>query len=99
MYESPITIAYNQMKTTIENDIYKAICNVGIDVDKEELWKALQYDRGQYEKGYDDGIKIFVMKLKEVMQKWYCDFSLWQNKKSAFDIIDNLVKEMVGDTE
>ena len=24
-------------------------------IDKEELAKALQYDRGQYDKGYEDG--------------------------------------------
>ena len=28
---------------------------MGLDVDREELLKALKYDRGQYEKGYADG--------------------------------------------
>lgn len=29
---------------------------MNIDVDKEELRKALEYDRDQYNKGYDDGV-------------------------------------------
>ena len=38
----------------LDNEILKAVQNVGVNVDKEELLKALQYDRGQYQKGYDD---------------------------------------------
>ena len=30
---------------------------IGYAVNKEELIKALQYDRQQYEKGYQDGLK------------------------------------------
>jgi hypothetical protein len=30
---------------------------IGYAVDKEELIKALQYDRQQYEKGYKDGLE------------------------------------------
>lgn len=29
--------------------------NTNIDIDKEELVKALEYDRDQYYTGYDDG--------------------------------------------
>ena len=42
------------MRNQIEGEIYKAVMNVGVNVDKEELLKALQYDRGQYQKGYKD---------------------------------------------
>lgn len=55
MYESPINVICGKMQTKIEGDTYKAVQNVGIDVNKEELLKALQYDRGQYAKGYSDG--------------------------------------------
>lgn len=41
--------------------------HIGVDVDKEELTKALKYDREQYQKGYKDGkrdgmseIRMFV---------------------------------------
>jgi len=43
------------MRTRLDNDCLKAVQEYGITVDKEELIKALQYDRGQYEKGYADG--------------------------------------------
>lgn len=60
MYESPIELFYQETAPKISEGIDSLICeavlNVGVNVDKEELLKALQYDRGQYEKGYADGI-------------------------------------------
>lgn len=56
MYESPIDIIYGEIQTQIENDVLKAVQRVGVNVDKEELLKALQYDREQYSKGYADGL-------------------------------------------
>ena len=53
-YQSPIEIIQTQMKSQIEGEIYKAVMKVGVNVDKYELLKALQYDRGQYQKGYTD---------------------------------------------
>ena len=35
--------------------VVETCVKMGVDVDKEELLKALNYDRGQYEKGYSDG--------------------------------------------
>lgn len=55
MYESPINIIYGQMQTQMEGDIFRAVQSYGINVDKEELLRALQYDREQYRKGYADG--------------------------------------------
>lgn len=57
MYKSPIEIITGKMVTRIDDEIYSAVQNVGINVDREELIKALAYDRGQYEKGYKDGRK------------------------------------------
>lgn len=65
-YNSPITIFEDPMETTIqkvarsieaqeEEYIYKAVCRIGIDVDKDELRRALRYDRDQYEQGHFDG--------------------------------------------
>ena len=53
-YQSPIEIFQTQMRTQIEGEIYKAVMKVSVNVDKDELLKALQYDRGQYQKGYAD---------------------------------------------
>ena len=54
MYESPIEIIQGEVTTKFENDIYSAVQEYGIVVDKDELIKALQYDRNQYAKGYSD---------------------------------------------
>lgn len=61
MYESPIemfsvTDYAHHINEQIESAVYEAITKVGINVNKEELIKALQYDRDQYEKGYADGL-------------------------------------------
>lgn len=57
MYKSPIEIITRKMQTRVDDEIFRAVQNVGINVDREELLKALEYDRGQYEKGYKDGRK------------------------------------------
>ena len=54
-YESPIELYIGQMRMEQENGIYRAVREQGITVDKEELIKALKYDRGQYEEGYRQG--------------------------------------------
>ena len=53
-YQSPIDLVMGQMNLALEGQICKAVQNVGVNVNKEELLKALQYDRGQYQKGYND---------------------------------------------
>ena len=53
-YQSPIEVFQTQMQSQIEGEIYKAVMKVGVNVDKDELLKALQYDRDQYQKGYTD---------------------------------------------
>lgn len=55
MYESPIKIMYGTAQSSIENDVFKAILSYDIQVDKDELIRALTYDRQQYEKGYAEG--------------------------------------------
>lgn len=55
MYESTIKIFAGQIKTNYQDAIFSAIQNVGINVDREELLKALEYDRGQFDKGWEEG--------------------------------------------
>ena len=59
MYESPIQIIehdiHMQMQMQMEDGILKAVKQVGIHVDKEELLRALEYDRKQYDRGFTDG--------------------------------------------
>lgn len=61
MYESPITLIQAQTNNFIkdvnektEEVIFKAVVNVLPQVDRDELIAALEYDRGQYVKGYKD---------------------------------------------
>lgn len=90
MYESPITKLYGAIKQEIEQKeeaaIYKAIEQCEIVVDKEELIKALQYDRRQYEKGKADMIE----KIKQAREEIENEVKFWSepgkyNEKSVVD--------------
>ena len=54
-YESPITAIATQIQTMYDEEVMKAIQRVDIEVNKEELIKALDYDRKQYQEGYRKG--------------------------------------------
>ena len=81
-YESPIKIGYatepeegwtdkigKYIAGEVDNLILESCVKVGCHVDKDELEKALRYDRGQYEKGYEDGKHDAVVRCGEC--KWY----------------------------
>ena len=55
MYESPIELIVKDVQQAFENEVLKVVQNYGVNVGKEELRKALLFDRGQYDKGYADG--------------------------------------------
>lgn len=57
MYKHIIETMVTDMNIQFEDGIVKAVRDVGVIVDKEELVKALMYDRNQYEEGYRDGKK------------------------------------------
>lgn len=58
-YESPINVimsdVYTQLEVNLEKGVMSAIGNLGVDINKDELIRALQYDRGQYVMGFQDG--------------------------------------------
>lgn len=68
MYQSPIEIVDMQCLDALkiellkaqEEEIYRAVVNVGINVDREELIRALAYDRGQYQKGFADATPKWI---------------------------------------
>lgn len=72
MYKSPITIIQEQftsdIKMTLEDDILKGVMKYEIIVDKDELIKALKYDRDQYDKGYLDGRKQGIKDACEILK-------------------------------
>lgn len=69
-YESPIhvTITPPQIDPGIlEGTLLTLTQEYQITVDKDELVKALQYDRDQYNKGFEDGKRFILNRLKEVL--------------------------------
>ena len=63
MYKPPIEVFVGQLRSNQEDHIFEIIQDMNVSVDKEELIKARKYDRQQYEKGYQDGIKETVEAL------------------------------------
>ena len=59
MYEPVAKLISGEMRIQEENGILQVIKDMGIVVDKEELLKALEYDRNQYEKGYNDCLRKY----------------------------------------
>lgn len=100
MYESPIEMIMTDIQIQIvkqqENDIYQAVQRYGIVIDKEELIKALQYDREQYMKGYKDALdkikKYLVDKLREKQQK--C-LDLYDERRNGKDYRSSLLIEEI----
>ena len=64
-YESPIETSIKEwhkvLDKNVEDCVMQAVHEVGVQVDREELIKALQGDREQYDKGFNDG-QIFALK-------------------------------------
>lgn len=54
-YESPIEIIQREATDWFETNVIKACVSVGINVNRDRLIRALQFDRNQYNAGYADG--------------------------------------------
>lgn len=98
MYKSPIELIMSKTKTSLEDMIYAHIQEIGIIADKDELIKALQYDRNQYEKGWEDGCNEKLREFaEEIKLAFYNEFdeiipSIMSDK------IDEILKRMVGES-
>lgn len=67
-YKSPVEIIAGQMRTEQIDNIVKIVQEMGVNVDKEELLRALRYDRDQYEQGYTAGYfhrEIEIIRCKD----------------------------------
>ena len=72
-YESPITMFVQDsitesIKKQEDQLIYSLSQTIGYQIDKEQLVRALRYDRDQYKKGYSDA-------KKEILEKIYNTFN------------------------
>ena len=68
-YKSPINIIREKMITEFDNDVLKAVINVGVKVNKDELIKALEYDRNQYLQGYEEAKEIYEKALDNACEQ------------------------------
>ena len=68
MYKSPIDVIqtltnnldnfYDKVNAELEKEVvHRVRMETKINIDKDELFKALRYDRAQYKEGYADGHK------------------------------------------
>ena len=74
MYNSPINRIFDDIQYQIvqhgENQIMEAVQKCDIIVNKDELIKALRYDRDQYDNGYKDAIKdLPIIKASQNISK------------------------------
>lgn len=70
LYMPPVTICTQQIVDSVEDDIYKTVIGYGVDVDRNELIRALTYDREQYKQGYHAGVVRAVNLLRAMIQKF-----------------------------
>lgn len=89
MYESPIEITSsiaNEIKQEFENHVLRTVHLLEINVDREELIKALNYDRDQYNKGYDvgfeNGKKEIELACKETAKEILQTLWNWKDRET-----------------
>lgn len=61
----------------IETYTVQYVNKIGIKVDRDELLKALRYDRGQYQKGFRDGMQASKMSAAQLLDA--LDYVTWYN--------------------
>ena len=114
-WESPIAKIYGDIHNEIirqdeENCTFAIEQAIGYKVDKGELIKALQYDRNQYDKGYNDGVKeTFVTELEKIKAEIEKDIEIKKKQDYSMDffigvcncliMIENRISELKGERE
>ena len=102
MYKAPIETITDQIRLEHENGIVRAVQNVGFNVDKLELQRALQYDRGQYDKGFQDGKAYVVDQVRQyllaVIEAWH---QMDDDRKYRLEIMQvyNHIRKELDDLE
>lgn len=85
-YEPPIEIISNMMNGLVsqieeqrENQIVATIREqYHVECDREELIKALNYDRQQYEQGYDEGYNRGMLEWRGSTAVWFNRYPEYQ---------------------
>ena len=110
MYQSPIEMVVRNVSEQVAEDfenslkqtvMYKVNKVYNINVDEKELIRALQYDRQQYNQGYDDGraralgdIREYVEYAVRLATDKFNEYSGFHCKLIADDIIKEIFKQM-----
>ena len=98
-YESPISMATDEIISKFRKEeetfVLDSIFKLGLTVDKDELIKALQYDRDQYTEGFEAGKAIGHNKtidaLAEMSVKLY-DRNEYYYKEAMRDAMEIIKK-------
>ena len=106
-WESPLTKIYGDMHNKIirqdeENCTFVIEQALGYKVDKDELIKALQCVREQYDKGYRDGVKETVKAaLEEINSEIFSEImdsrehiTYCNALNRCYEIVDKHIKEI-----
>lgn len=102
MYVSPIEKIMGDIQSQIIKDeenrlLYHVTQSIGYKVDKDELIKALQYDRQQYEKGYKDGLEHLS---EDTVTEWMVKFIQINGIKCLMELVMKAIeKENENGTE
>lgn len=65
MIENQIENERNQKNEKIKDAVLSEVLRIGINVDKEQLLRALSNEREQYKAGFEDGKRYILKKIKE----------------------------------
>lgn len=68
-YKSPINIVQECITTEVDGEIVKTDIKAEMSVDNIELLKALEYDRNQYVKGYEDAKEKYEKALDKACEE------------------------------
>ena len=70
--------------------LYHVTQSIGYKVDKDELIKALQYDRQQYEKGYKDGL---IHLSEDTVTEWMVEFIQINGIKCLMELVMKAIEQ------
>lgn len=91
-YKSPIEMAietiYKDVTDKGDNAILEAVQKVGVTVDKNELIKALKYDRDQFNIGFSNGYEKAINDVANYLdvEKGFCGLGYMTAKHFGVEV-------------
>ena len=93
MYNPPITLVideiHHKLMADMDNHIVRAVREIGISINKDELIKALAYDRNQYDQGYADAE---LAALNRIVRCEHCKWSIEIDDQLACGVFGSSVE-------